>query len=107
MAVPEIDVAVLARLRAAGAPLVDVREPQEYEEFHAPGALLIPLGQIPERIDDLPTGATVYVICKTGGRSAQAVEHLLANGIDAVNVAGGSLAWRAAGNAVVTGPAPG
>ena len=105
MAVPEIDVAELARLRASGVPLIDVREPDEWEEFRAPGAELIPLGQVPERIDEVPTGGTVYVICKSGGRSAKAVELLRAQGIDAVNVAGGSLAWREAGNPVESGPA--
>jgi rhodanese-related sulfurtransferase len=52
---------------------------------------------------EIPTEVTVYVICKSGGRSAKAVEHLRANGVDAVNVAGGTLAWIEAGNAVETG----
>jgi len=103
--VPEIDVAELARLRASGAPLVDVREPDEWEEFRAPGAVLIPLREIAERVDEVPAEGTVYVICKTGGRSAKAVELLRASGVDAVNVAGGSVAWREAGNPVDSGPA--
>ena len=105
MSVPEIDVAELARLRETGVPLIDVREPDEWEEFRAPGAQLIPLGQVPERVGEVPTDGTVYVICKSGGRSAKAVEHLRGQGIDAVNVAGGSLAWREAGNPVDSGPA--
>ncbi len=104
MPVPEIDVAELARRREAGAPLIDVREPDEWEEFRAPGAVLVPLGQVPERLDEVPTDGTVYVICKSGGRSAKAVEFLRAQGVDAVNVAGGSLAWREAGNPVESGP---
>ncbi|MGI8662664.1 MAG: rhodanese-like domain-containing protein [Acidimicrobiales bacterium] len=107
MAVPEVDVDELARRRESGAALIDVREPDEYEEFHVTGATLIPLGQVAERIDEVPTAATVYVICKSGGRSAKAVEHLIANGIDAVNVAGGSAAWRAAGHPVSSGLQPG
>ena len=103
MTVPEIDVAELARARESGAPLIDVRELDEWEEFRAPGAQLIPLGQVPERLDEVPTDGTVYVICKSGGRSAKAVEFLRAQGIDAVNVAGGSLAWREAGNPVESG----
>ena len=54
---------------------------------------LIPLGEIVERIDEVPTDGTVYVICGTGPRSAKAVEHYRSLGIDAVNVAGGTRAW--------------
>ncbi len=104
MVVPEIDVTELPRLRESGAPLVDVREPDEWEEFRAPGAQLVPLGQVAERIDEIPSEGTVYVICKSGGRSAKAAELLRAQGIDAVNVAGGSLAWREAGFPVESGP---
>ena len=102
--VPEIDVEELARLRAEGAPLVDVREPDEWQEFRVPGAQLLPLAEVPERIDEVPADGTVYVICKSGGRSAKAVELLRAQGVDAINVAGGSLAWRDAGHPVESGP---
>lgn len=104
MPVPEVDVAELARLRETGAPLIDVRQPDEWEEFRAPGAALIPLGEVPDRVAEVPTDRTVYVICKSGGRSAKAVEYLRGQGIDAVNVAGGSLAWREAGHPVDSGP---
>lgn len=100
--VPEIDVAGLAEARAAGAPLIDVREPDEYAEAHAPGAVLIPLGQLPDRVAEVPADGTVYVICRSGGRSAKAVAHLRQQGIDAVNVAGGTLAWIEAGHPVDT-----
>jgi rhodanese-related sulfurtransferase len=102
--VPEIDVEELARLRGEGVPLVDVREPDEWQEFRVPGAQLLPLGEVHERIDEVPADGTVYVICKSGGRSAKAVELLRARGVDAVNVAGGSLAWRDAGHPVESGP---
>lgn len=105
MPVPEIDVSELARQRERGAPLVDVRQPDEWEEFRAPGAQLVPLGELVERVEEVPADGTVYVICKSGGRSAKAVEFLRARGIDAVNVAGGSLAWREAGHPVESGPA--
>jgi rhodanese-related sulfurtransferase len=103
--VPEIDIAQLAREREAGAPLIDVRNVDEWEEFRAPGAVLIPLPELPERLAEVPTGGTVYVICKTGGRSARAVQLLRGQGVDAVNVTGGSLAWRESGQPVETGPA--
>lgn len=97
MDIPEIDVAELAAQRVAGAPLIDVREDDEYSEAHVPGAHHIPLGQVTERVDEVPTEGAVYVICARGGRSAKAVEHYRAQGIDAVNVAGGTLAWIDAG----------
>lgn len=106
MQVPEIDVTELAARRAEGAPLVDVREPDEYTESHVPGAQLIPLGSVPDRVAEVPTGSTVYVICKGGGRSLKAAEFLRARGIDAVNVAGGTMAWIEAGQPVATGDAP-
>jgi len=107
MAVPEIDIDELARLRAEGATLIDVRNPDEYDEFHVPGAVLIPLPEVPERVAEIPSDERVYVICKTGGRSAKAVEFLNEQGFDTVNVAGGSMAWAEAGQAVATGSEPG
>jgi molybdopterin-guanine dinucleotide biosynthesis protein A/rhodanese-related sulfurtransferase len=97
MAVPEIDVAELEALRAGGAPLIDVREDDEYAAAHVPGAHLIPLGEVVDRTAEVPTDQTVYVICARGARSAKAVQHYRAQGIDAVNVAGGTLAWIDAG----------
>jgi rhodanese-related sulfurtransferase len=105
MNVPEIDVEELARLREKGVVLVDVRQPDEYESFHVPGAQLISLADVPERIDEIPTDETVYVICAGGGRSAKAVDFLNRQGHDTVNVAGGSKAWLEAGHPVEHGPA--
>lgn len=104
-AVPEIDVSEAARLTRAGAPLIDVRELDEFEEIRAEGAVLIPLGELAERVGEVPTSATVYVICRSGSRSARAVEHLRAGGVDAVNVAGGTLAWAEVGLPTAHGPA--
>jgi rhodanese-related sulfurtransferase/molybdopterin-guanine dinucleotide biosynthesis protein A len=104
MPVPEIDVHELAAAREAGAVLIDVREPNEHEEARVPGAVLIPLGQVPDRVEEIPADGTVYVICARGGRSAKAVEHLRARGIDAVNVAGGTIGWIDAGLPTDSGP---
>lgn len=95
--IPEIDVQELAAKREDGAPLIDVREDDEFAAARVPGAQHIPLGQVAERIDEVPREGTVYVICARGGRSAKAVEHYRAQGIDAVNVAGGTLGWIDAG----------
>jgi len=97
MDVPAIDVTELAARREAGAPLIDVREDDEYAEARVPGAHHIPLGEVSDRVAEVPTEGTVYVICAKGGRSAKAVEHYRSLGIDAVNVAGGTLGWIDAG----------
>lgn len=97
-AVPEIDVAALAERCAGGAfALFDVREPHEFDEVHVPGARLVPLASVPDELAQFPTAGPVYVICRSGGRSMKAAEFLRANGVDAINVAGGTLAWLDAG----------
>jgi rhodanese-related sulfurtransferase len=101
--VPEVTVAEAANGQAGGAVLVDVREPDEYVEVHAVGAQLIPLGEVVDRLDEVPRDGTVYVICRSGARSARAAEFYRANGVDAVNVAGGTLAWVDAGLPVAEG----
>ncbi len=106
MDVPEIDITELARVRAAGAVLIDVREPDEYTAAHVPGAALVPLATVPERVDEVPTEGTVYVICAKGARSLRAAEFYRAKGIDAVNVAGGTNAWVEAGHPTSTGMEP-
>lgn len=106
MDVPEIDVETLERHLAAGAPLIDVRQPDEYAEAHVAGAVLVPLGQLPERLDDVPRDVPVYLICRTGNRSRTASAFLIEQGIDATNVAGGVVAWLGAGKPAVTGPDP-
>ena len=105
MDVPQIDIDELARLRDSGVVLVDLRQPDEFEEFHLPGATLIPLADVPERVEEIPDDQRVYVICGSGGRSARAVEFLNKQGLDTVNVAGGSKAWLEAGHPVEHGPA--
>ncbi|MFN0092747.1 MAG: rhodanese-like domain-containing protein [Acidimicrobiales bacterium] len=104
-AVPEIDVEQLSRRRGEGTPLIDVREPHEYEEAHVPGAVLIPLGELAERLGEVPNEGEVCVICRSGARSLRAAELLRANGVEAVNVAGGTLAWIESGRATDSGPA--
>jgi len=75
--------------------IVDVREPWEYSQGHIPGALLIPLGQLSTRINELNPERPVAVICETGNRSQSAAALLGQKGFKTVyNVAGGTSAWR-------------
>jgi len=102
MAVPEISVDELAPLLEAGARLIDVREPDEYAGAHVPGAVLVPLGTVADNVDVFRGDGPTYVICARGGRSLQAAEFVAAEGVEAVNVAGGTLAWIDAGYATHT-----
>ena len=91
--VPTVEVGALP----ADAYLLDVREQDEWAAGHAPTAVHLPLSELIARLDEVPADREVHVICKVGGRSAQAVQFLNAQGRDTVNVAGGMLAWAAAG----------
>ena len=97
--VPTVDVIALPE----GAYLVDVREDDEWAAGHAPDAVHIPLGQVVAKADEIAAvDGDVYVVCRVGGRSGQAVEYLVGRGVTAVNVAGGMQAWAAAGKPMVT-----
>ena len=94
--IPEITVEDLkARLdRKEDFVLVDVREPFEWDIARIPGAILIPLGELPSRLSELNPADELVIQCKSGGRSANAVEFLQAQGFSKVsNLAGGILAW--------------
>ncbi|MCP5027132.1 MAG: rhodanese-like domain-containing protein [Actinomycetia bacterium] len=96
--IPEVDVAEAARRQLSGAPLIDVREPDEWAEVHASGAILVPLSEIENRVgDDLRREDELLMICRSGGRSMRAAEFLMAQGFSCVNVGGGTLAWTEAG----------
>jgi rhodanese-related sulfurtransferase len=107
VAVREIDTAALAAAARDGALVVDVREPHEYVEGHVPCARLLPVGSLGRHARDLKREThrsdAVYLICRTGVRSADAAALLEMAGVRAVSVAGGTEAWKAAGLPVVTG----
>ncbi|PJE95852.1 MBL fold metallo-hydrolase [Streptomyces carminius] len=104
--VPEIDQQRFAAAHAAGAVVIDVRDSGEYRAGHVPGARPAPLGLLPAKAAGLPRERPVYVICRSGGRSAQAAALLRDLGYDARNVTGGTAAWVDAGRPVATGDAP-
>jgi rhodanese-related sulfurtransferase len=94
--VREITAAELAARRGAGEePLVlDVREAWELQIARLPGVLHIPMNEIPGRLGELDREAEVIVLCRSGGRSMQVAQFLERNGFaNAVNLAGGILAW--------------
>lgn len=97
------DLSQLAVAYADGATVVDVREPHEYVRGHVPGALLIPLGELPRRTGDVPRRGPVYVICASGKRSRSGAEVLQSAGVEAISVDGGTDGWIADGREYVTG----
>ena len=103
-AVPAVSVADLP----ADAALLDVRESDEWVAGHAPNAQHVPMGELTGRIAELPDADPLYVICRSGGRSARVVAFLAGQGYPAVNVEGGMQSWAAQGRDVVAegGSAP-
>ncbi|MDX9865018.1 MAG: rhodanese-like domain-containing protein [Anaerolineaceae bacterium] len=101
----QVSVNEAAQLREEGALILDVREPQEWEAGHIPGATLIPLGQIPDRLNEIPQDRPVVVVCRSGNRSAQAVQFLRQSGYGlTTSMSGGMNQWVAANFEIVTGP---
>ena len=82
--------------------ILDVREPHEWAEGHIDGALHIPLGDLMDRRGELDPDVQTLVICHVGGRSARATAYLVSNGLSAVNLDGGMVAWEEAGRPIVT-----
>lgn len=96
--IPAIDVVELEKRLGTKTPpfLLDVREPAEYQAGHIKGAVLIPLGSLPERLNDIPKDKPVVVICRSGNRSGRATAFLLGQGYKNVeNLAGGMNDWAA------------
>jgi rhodanese-related sulfurtransferase len=81
----------------ADAFLLDVREADEWEAGHVPGALHIPLGELGVRYLEIDRGREIYVICRRGNRSDHAARALAGAGWQALNVSDGMIGWHAAG----------
>jgi len=101
----ETDLTALVAAHAHGATVVDVREPDEYAGGHVPGAVNIPLAQVPARTAEVPPGR-VFVVCASGNRSKSATDALRAAGVDAASVLGGTKGWVRAGHALTSGARP-
>jgi rhodanese-related sulfurtransferase len=106
MSIQEVSVDELDAAMAGGARVIDVRETDEYVAGHVPAAVHIALGTVPDNVDAFRGPQPTYVICKSGGRSMRACEVLAAQGVEAINVAGGTMAWVLSGRAVVQGEQP-
>lgn len=99
--IPTVTMAGVPDPLPAQLSVLDVREETEWRNGHIEGAVHIPLMQLPQRLDEVPDGQTL-VVCRVGGRSAQAVGYLGAQGMDVVNLDGGMLEWAEAGRAMVS-----
>ena len=93
--VKHVDAKEAAALVAAGkVTVLDVREPHEWQICHIEGAELLPLSELPARVHELDSSRTYYVHCKSGVRSARAIEFLQEAGFTRLrNVRGGIKAW--------------
>ena len=108
MTIKEISVSELANFVQQGVRVVDVRETDEYQSGHVPGAIHVALSSVPEHLSEFQLDVPVYVVCRSGGRSMQACEFLHDAGItNVVNVAGGTMGWITNCNDVVMGDQPG
>jgi rhodanese-related sulfurtransferase len=93
---------VLSADLPAGVFLLDVREDDEWTAGHAPEAVHVRLGDLGARVGDLPRDREVYVICRSGARSAYAAQTLAGGGISTVNVADGMTGWAVAGRPMIS-----
>jgi rhodanese-related sulfurtransferase len=100
----EVTTDAFAAARADGACTIDVREPHEYVGGHVPGARLVPVGDVPRRLHEIPRAARVYVICDSGNRSLRVTAQLVAAGYNAWSVNGGTSGWERTGRPVVRSP---
>ena len=82
---------------ASGAILLDVREQDEWDAGHAPQARHLPMSQLQSRAAELDRDAQIVCVCHVGGRSAAVADALARAGWQAANLAGGMIAWSAAG----------
>jgi len=87
-----------------GTFVLDVRTPEEWNEFHAPDTTLVPLDELAARVNELPKDQPIVVVCRSGNRSQTGRDILLQAGFNATSMTGGLNEWRDTGYPVVSGP---
>ncbi|MEO7007280.1 MAG: rhodanese-like domain-containing protein [Terrimesophilobacter sp.] len=90
---------------AGSSTIIDVREDDEYAAVHVAGSVSIPMSSFVDHLDQVPTGAAVYILCASGNRSAKVTEYLAEHDYDATNIDGGITAWSGCGGPVTSGAA--
>lgn len=104
-AVDEITVDQAFQKYQSGIFLLDVREPDEWLDYHVPNTTHIPLGELESRLDELPQNQEIVVVCRSGNRSQEGRDILRNAGFSQVSsMAGGLKEWRASGYPIVNGP---
>lgn len=90
------------------AVMLDIREQDEWDLGHAPGAIHIPMGELPARLDELASflegDDPMIVVCRSGGRVGRVLPWLSMQGYEVANLDGGMLAWQAAGKSMAAAP---
>lgn len=105
--VPEIDIDAVES-RVSDASVLDVREPEEYNHGHIPGAINVPQADLASRLEEVPRNRPVIVVCERGVRSLRAAQFLIQVGFgQVVSVKGGTAAWRGAEKPVTVGDTSG
>lgn len=100
---PEVSIDDLESHLTSGGLVYDVREPDEFANGHVPGVIPLPMSALSQRWQEIPSDkGTVQILCATGNRSLSVAAALREAGIDAVSVAGGTVAWARAGRPVET-----
>jgi rhodanese-related sulfurtransferase len=83
--------------------ILDVRQPYEYQSGHIQGAKLIPLGELPAKMNQLPRNQEIICVCQSGSRSSSAARHLQSAGYNVRNMQGGMDMWQRSGLPVSKG----
>lgn len=100
----EVSVEQAYQMYKDGVFVLDVRTQEEWDEYHAPNTTLIPLDQLPSRLSELPKDREIVVVCRSGNRSQEGRDILLAAGFNATSMAGGLREWYARGYPIEGAP---
>jgi rhodanese-related sulfurtransferase len=100
----EVSVDEAYQMYQSGVFVLDVRTQEEWDEYHAPNATLIPLDQLPNRLNEVPKDQEILVVCRSGNRSQQGRDILLSTGYNATSMTGGLKEWYAKGYPIEGAP---